>query len=186
MIIIPEIKIAELIETCLKVIEVDFESHLVENDSLLYKIFGSENQRGKYNFYIQAKEIFLRKNNNPRKIEVRMLFDAQRATLPTIHITMPQESNGADGIGADEGYQENIVNTDKKTFTKTYTRMFDVQYNCIITSDNTYEVLCIYHLLKSLMISIFDHIELSGIRNPKLSTSVLSTAFCAKFLAETP
>jgi hypothetical protein len=47
--------------------------------------------------------------------------------------------------------------------------MFDVAYNIVITSDNSLEVICIYTLLKSTLIGIFDHIELSGIRNPKLS-----------------
>lgn len=167
-IIIPEIKIIEIIETALKVVEVDFTSKLDENETILYQIYGN-NQRGKYNFYEQAKDIFLRGNEHPRKIETRMMFDAQRAHLPTIHISMPSESHGSDGIGIDEGYQEYHINNVNKTFNKTYTRMFDAQYNAIITSDNSFEVLCIYHLLKSLLIGIFDTIEFTGIRNPKLS-----------------
>jgi len=167
-ILIPEIKVLEIIETALKVVEVDYKSHLIEAETILYQLFGS-NQYGKYNFLEQSKDIFLRDNDHPRKIETRLMFDAKRAALPTIHISMPQESTGADGIGVDEGYQEDIVSTDSKTFHKTYTRMFDVQYNCIITSDNSLEVLCIYHLLKSVLIGIFDSIEFNGIRNPKLS-----------------
>jgi len=168
MIIIPEILVAEVVETVLKVIEVDFSKHVEEKDTLLYYILGS-NEYKKYNFFEQAKDIFLREYDHPRKIAVRMLFDAQRASLPTIHITMPQESNDSDGIGVDEGYSENTFNTDGTTFHKTYTRAFGVQYNIIITSDNSLEVLLIYHLLKAMLISIFDHMELSGIRNPKLS-----------------
>jgi hypothetical protein len=165
---IPEIIIANLVETVLKVIETDFNDHVEEKDTLLYYILG-DNQYKKFYFFEQAKDIFLREYNHPRKIEVRMLFDAQRASLPTIHITMPQENNDSDGIGVDEGYEDNILNTDKTTFHKTYTRAFGVQYNIIITSDNSLEVLLIYHLLKAMLISIFDHMELSGIRNPKLS-----------------
>lgn len=168
MIMIPEIVIANLVETVLKVIECDFNDHVEEKDTLLYYILG-DNQYKKFNFFEQAKDIFLRDNDHPRKIEVRMLFDAQRASLPTIHITMPQESNDADGIGVDEGYEDNVLNTNKTTFHKTYTRAFGVQYNIIITSDNSSEVLLIYHLLKAMLISIIDHVELSGIRNPKLS-----------------
>jgi len=56
--LIPEIKIIEIIETALKVIEIDFNENVVdEKESLLYKIFG-ENQRGKYNFFEQAKDVF--------------------------------------------------------------------------------------------------------------------------------
>ena len=167
-ILIPEIKILEIIETALKVVEVDFNGTVDETQTILYRVFGG-NQIGKFNFYEQAKEVFLRGNEHPRKIQTRMMFDAQRASLPTIHISMPSESHGSDGIGVDEGYEENFVDSQKGTVNKTYTRMFDAQYNCIITSDNSLEVLCVYHMVKAVLIGIFDNIEFQGIRNPKLS-----------------
>jgi hypothetical protein len=167
-IIIPEITLFKILETIIKFIEIDFNNTTDENKTMLFKIFG-DNQVGKFNFYEQAKDIFLRDNAHPRQIAVRMMFDAQRANLPTIHISLPSESPGADGIGVDEGYQENDVDTENRTVNKTYTRMFDTQYNCIISSDNSTEVLLIYHLLKSMLIGIFDTMEFSGLRNPKLS-----------------
>lgn len=166
MILIPEIKILEIIETAIKTVQIDFQENTDEKQSMLYFILG-ENTQGKYNFFEQAKDIFFRDNGHPRQIETRMMFDAQRAHLPTIHITMPSENAANDGIGVDEGYQESEINNGK--ITKTYTRGFETQYNAIITSDNSLEVLCIYHVLKSLLIGIFDTIEFNGIRNMKLS-----------------
>lgn len=171
MIVIPEIKILEIIEVALKTAELDFRAQTDETKSLLYRIFGT-NQVGKFNFFEEAKDLFLRGDDHPRKIETRMMFDAQRASLPTIHISMPSDSPGADGIGVDQGYQEDIVDEsdpDNKYVIPVYTRMFDAQYNAIITSDNTLEVLLTYHLLRSMLIAIFDQIEFAGIRNPKLS-----------------
>lgn len=168
MILIPEVKILEIFETVLKAVEVDFHQEVDESNTLLYKIFGT-NQINKFNFYEQAKDIFLRQNDHPRKIGVRMMFDSSRAHLPTVHITMPSETPSADGIGVDEGYQDDIVDFNRLELYRTYTRAFDSTYNCIITSDNATEVLCIYHLVKSMLISIFDTIEFSGIRNIKLS-----------------
>lgn len=168
MVIIPEIKVNEILRTILKIVEVDFHESLDEKDSILYKIFG-DNRVEKFGFFSQAKDIFLRDESHPRKIETRLLFDAQRASLPTIHTTMPSESPGADGIGIDEGYNENIVDKDSKQLTKVYNRSFETRYHLMITSDNSLEVILIYHLMKNMLISIFDHIEFEGIRNMKLS-----------------
>lgn len=168
MITIPEIKIVEVIEVALKTVEYDFNNEADEEKTLLYRIFG-ENQMGKFNFFKEAKDLFLRGNEHPRKIETRMMFDAQRAALPTIHISMPSDSPGADGIGVDQGYQENIVDQVQQEVIPVYTRMFDATYHAIITSDNSLEVLLIYHLLRSVLIGIFDQIEFNGIMNPKLS-----------------
>lgn len=168
MITIPEIKIVEIIEVALKTVEYDFNNEVDEQKTLLYRIFG-ENQHGKFNFFNEAKDLFLRGNEHPRKIETRMMFDAQRAHLPTIHISMPADSPGADGIGVDQGYQEDIVDQVKQEIIPVYNRMFDATYHAIITSDNSLEVLLVYHLLRSMMIGIFDQIEFQGIRNPKLS-----------------
>lgn len=170
MIIIPETKILELIEIALLVVEEDYKKTTDKTKTFLYRIFGN-NQIGKYNFLKESVDIFTRTNEHPRKIETRMMFDAKRASLPTIHITMPQENNAneGNGIGVDEGYQESIEDLENKTINKTYTRAFDVQYNAVITSDNSLEVLCIYHLLKSALIGMFNHIEFQGIRNVKLS-----------------
>lgn len=168
MVIIPEIKVNEILKTILKVVEIDFHEHLDEKDSILYKIFG-DNRVEKFGFFSQAKDIFLRDESHPRKIETRLLFDAQRASLPTIHTTMPSESPGADGIGLDEGYSQNDIDKNSNHLTKIYSRAFETKYNLMITSDNSLEVILIYHLLKSMFISIFDHIEFSGIRNMKFS-----------------
>lgn len=170
MILIPETKILEIIETVLLIVEQNYLETTDKTKTFLYQIFGT-NQIGKYNFLEQSIDLFTRGNDSPRKIETRMMFDAKRASLPTIHISMPQESNAAEGngIGVDENYQEDIADLENRTITKTYTRMFDAQYHAIITSDNSLEVLCIYHLLKSALIGMFDNIELQGIRNPKIS-----------------
>lgn len=168
MILIPEIKVNEILRTILKIVQIDFQESLDEKESILYKIFG-DNRIEKFTFFDQAKDIFLRDNSHPRKIETRLLFDAQRASLPTIHTTMPSESPGPDGIGVDEGYEKQIVNNKTKYVQKTYTRSFETKYHLMITSDNSLEVILIYHFLKNMLISVFDHIEFSGIRNLKIS-----------------
>ena len=42
--------------------------------------------------YKQAKEIFLRKEDNPKYLEVYPIFDPRRKNLPTIFVTIPQDN----------------------------------------------------------------------------------------------
>lgn len=169
MLHIPEIEIFKIINSLLIVIEQDFNANLAdETKSILYKLFyGQKIER--FDFYTEIKNIILRENNHPRKLETRMMFDAQRAHLPTIHISMPSEQKGEDGIGVDEGYSENEIDELNGKYIPIYTRAYQTTYNCIITSDNSLEVLVIYHLVKAMLISIIDSIELNGIRNIVLS-----------------
>lgn len=168
MLVIPEIKIIEIIDVILAVVADDYNSTTDKNRTLLYQLFG-DTQIGKYNFYKEAVDIFTRGTEHQRRIQTRMMFDAQRAHLPTIHITMPSEQPNGDGIGFDQGYIEDTIDNENRTVTPMFTRMFDTNYHAVITSDNALEVICIYHVIKGLLISTFSNIEFNGIRNPKFS-----------------
>jgi len=167
--LIPELILYNTIDNVLNLIRDDFQNKSNEKDTILYKIFNGTRE-GVFDFYKQSKVIFLQKNDSPRKLEVCMFFNSERAAVPTIHINLPQESSGEDGIGIDEGFASPHYSFEGNTkYTPTYTRRFDSMYHAIVTSDNTMEVILIYHFLRYIMISIFDHISLSGLENPKLS-----------------
>ena len=166
--VIPEIQISQLISTCLSVVKKDYENSTDKEKSLLYIIM-SGNSFGKYDFYKEAVDVIMRGKDHPREVQTRLLFDAQRAGLPTIHITMPSEQTGGNGIGFDQGYVPLTIDKENGLITHYYNRMFNVQYHIVITSDNVFEVLMLYHLIKSVFISIVDELEFSGIRNPSIS-----------------
>jgi len=163
--IIPEVELLKLIEALLKYVELDFNNATDEQNTFLYRVF-KDNNIGRYNFFEQAKDIFLRDKGHPRKIETRIMFDAQRAQLPTIHISLPGESTENNGIGMDEGYQEHFY--DENTRTISYTRGFNAQYSCIVTSDNALEVLTVYYVLKNILIAATDNAEFRGLRNVQI------------------
>ncbi len=96
-----------------------------------------------------------------------MFFDTERAALPTIHITLPNEQTGQSGIGVDEGFVDELHEGGKSV--PILTRRFDTQYSIIVTSDNSFEVIMIYYTLRSLLISTFVQLEFEGLSNPKLS-----------------
>jgi len=168
MIIIPEIVLFNLITGLVTHISKDFEANLAdETKSLLYNLLHG-NKFGKFDYYDQGKELFLRRTDHPRKVAVRQFFDVSRADLPTIHITLPGESAAFDGIGVDEGFKSPLWDDDNLRFTPVYNRNFEAQYSIIFTSENTLEVLLMYNTMRSLLISIFDSVQLVGLQNPKL------------------
>jgi hypothetical protein len=176
----PEVQIYNLISGILEFIKVDYNTNLsTPTKSMLYKLFGGV-KIGKFDYFVESKNLFLRGNDYARKIELRHMFDISRAGLPTIHLSLPSESPQFDGIGVDQGYADTQFDEDAtdpdhiiQSFTPVYTRAFQTQHNIIISSDNPDEVLLIYNLLKAMMVSVFDSIELAGLRNPKLGAQDL-------------
>lgn len=173
-IFIPEIELHNTLKAILTLIREDYENRSNKEHTLLYKILGS-NRLQRYNLYEQGKKVFLAKEDDPRFLDVQMFFNMKRASIPTIHITLPSEQAGQDGLGIDEGYADpaydeipSLGDPDVLQTSPNYTRRFDTTYNIIITSDNTNEVILIYHLLRAILIPVFDHLNQVGIENCKI------------------
>ena len=165
---IPEITLKKIIDYLLNAVVVDFKSKSNQQETFLYKLFNGSKIEG-YDYFVQAKSLLVKKNDDPRKLQTRIFYDRTRAGFPTIHITLPNENPYGDGIGYDRNYQDPTFNDTDGTFTSSNTRTFNTRYNVICTSDNTFEVLIIYYLLKALITSKIDIFELNGIRNIKTS-----------------
>jgi hypothetical protein len=135
----------------------------------------------RYDLQTQAIEVFIDNNpENPRFLEVNLMFNMEREGLPTIHLTLPSEQTqtGGNGIGVDQGYQDVIVEDTEYDengnmifqgkITEVYTRRFQSTYNIVITSDNSNEVILIYHTLRALLISLIPSMSLAGLENVAL------------------
>lgn len=169
MINIPEIIILDTIKKLLKTIRLDYNNNIADTTkSLLYRLLnGNEVQR--YKLFTQAEAVFITTDDNPRHLDVNLFFNAKRAGIPTIHITLPSESERNNAIGLSEGFRETIYDETDGAFIRTFNRRYGAKYNIIITSDNSNEVVLLYHFLRSVLISLNPHFNLSGLQNPKLS-----------------
>jgi len=164
---IPEIHIYSILKNILQLIKKDFKDNTDEKNTVLYKIFGDQ-RIGDFIYFEQAKDLFLRDLDHPRKINVSLFFNREKSTLPTIHLNLPSETPGpTDSLGMGIGNQDNIVNKVEGTVTEVYERSFDSTYNLIITSSNPFETLLLYHTFKALLISVYDSLEFQGLRMPK-------------------
>lgn len=168
---IPEVVIYHTLEAILKFLRDDIKVNDeagTPKESVMYHLLG-ETDEGKsltmnaYNFYEQAKAML----TNKTYLKVNYGYNAETAKNLALHIIMPSESYAGSGIGEDEGYQTDLSDNLPDRFTQN----FEANYQIMITSDNSTEVMVIYHLLKSMFIAVVPHWELMGIRIPKFSGS---------------
>jgi len=162
-VLMPEIILKKLIDGILIYIKQDYNKYTDKSKSILYNYFNGQ-VYGKFDYYQQAVDLFINRGvEHQRKLETRIFFDSDRAGIPTIHITLPNENPAKDGLGMGEGYADPVIIDGKQH--EQYTRTFDTMFHVVITSDNTFEVLLIYHLLRGMLVSVFDSLELSGFMN---------------------
>ena len=176
---IPEHEIYKLLNLFLDVTRDDFNANSGVN-SFLYHIFGDNDtdipERLKistYDFFEQSKTVILRKDH-PRSLKFSLGYNMEKANVPTIHITLPSESPKNAGIGANEGYEDEIVDKANRKYKAVFTSDYSVTYNLLITSDNMNEVLLIYNWLKCVMLSMHEQVEFRGFQNATFSGSDLS------------
>lgn len=172
-IIIPEYIIHSSLELAIKYLREDFTSSLNPTDSFLYKLVGGVKFQ-KYNYFEQAQSIFITELGNPRHITLDLMYNATSDQMPSIYISTPADSTDKNGIGMDEGYQPSELSQDGQVMQSVFTRRFSGVYDIVITSDNSNEIVLMYHILKSLLISLYFHFNASGLQNVIISGNDLT------------
>lgn len=162
--LMPEIRIYETLNYIFKKVREDYNNCSNERDSILFEMFaidenGNEVAWESFNYFAQCKELFVGKN----PIQINLGYNLQVSDIACVHIILPSENAKPLGIGADEGYAGYRENEEGSSIKEIYTQTFDANYNLIITSKNTMEVILIYNLLKASLLSLKNHIELSGL-----------------------
>lgn len=156
MILIPEVVLKKILDYILKNID----------ENYLEKLFG-ELHLGDYDYSENAKKLFDRRGDNTRKVESNLFFNRNRAALPTVHITLPSEVVGGDlGLGFDPGEETEQCSGN---ISKTSTRAYSSKYLLVFTSNNTFEVLIMYNVIRAFLQGNVFLLEENGLRNPKFS-----------------
>lgn len=167
-IIIPEVQLCNVLVTVVSHVKADYEKNQTDStpeQSLLYRYFHGTVDHKK-NYYDEAVDLFTRGVDHPRRIDVRMAFDAKRAPIPTVHITMPSDQSGDNSLGVGETSDTEIV---EDQIVVNYERRFNTEYQIVCTSDQHSETLLMYHLIRAALISTFDAFSMAGIENIRLS-----------------
>ena len=167
-IIMPEVIIYNALESIISCVRKDLSEKEKDADTMLYRLLG-ENIDGKpmkmnrWNFFKQAKYIFKDEQN----LSVNFGYNFEVAKIISLHIILPSEEAAESAIGQDEGYGDEI--DDNGNLNRFFTQNFRSNYQIMITSNNSSEVLTVYHILKSMLLMIFPHLELMGLRLNKIS-----------------
>ncbi len=168
----PEVTIKVVLDSILNLIRNDYINSAIKTESFLGKLHGGLIV-GNFNFLDNAVKIFNWTKDDPKKIDTRLMYDKERANIPTIHVIIPSETPHADGIGMDEGYQEVTENEDGTSLTEYLARGYNQKYELYITAANEFEVVLILNTLKAALISNIPSLRANGFSNAKIYASDL-------------
>jgi hypothetical protein len=169
MLIIPEFVLLDAVKKGLAFVRADYELNKThEEKSYLYKVLGGTSIE-RYDYFTQGKNIFLCGADDPRLLTVDLMYNIEMKHFPSVYIALAAEQHGQNGLGVDEGFKEYEFEdeTDEAlgTSTPVFTRRQNTSYNLMIMSDNSSEVILIYHFLKALLISLHPHLNIKGLEN---------------------
>ncbi len=164
-ILMPEVIIYNTLESIVNLLRKDLETTR-EEETILYRLLsededGNELKMNSYNFFRQAKKIV----QNPGNLNVNFGYNQEVARIISLHIILPTEQGEA-VIGMDEGYIQDENEVGVQNY---FTSSFKSTYQIMITSDNSSEVNLVYNIFKSVLIMLYEHLEIKGLRIPSLS-----------------
>lgn len=171
-ILLPEVVIYNTLESIVKMLRNDLLYNR-DDGTILYRLLGVDDEGNPlkmnlYNFFEQAKKIILTTEN----LNVNFGYNQETAKQVSLHIILPSEQ-GKSSIGGDEGYLDeeefNPTTKDKESVRGQFTSVFDCTYQIMITGYNQSEVNLVYNILKSMLLMLYEHLELMGLRNPTIS-----------------
>jgi len=157
------IRVKKLIDALIAFVKEDYETKLaggIPEESFLLRCFDEEDVIDGISYSTLAVEIFTRDNLERRKLETRLMFDRDRAELPTIHVREPAKNKGQqDGVGyIDDDLYENADGG----FNPARRRSFTSQYELMITSLNRHDVIIIEEVILALLIGAQDTLALAN------------------------
>jgi hypothetical protein len=169
-IILPDIIIESTIQSCLDYIVADWNANATKSDTYLYKVWNGV-IHGKYNYYEQAQELFLRTDADPNKLRVYSFYPQDKIKPPMMVINVPSENLGGDNkLGFGEGdFSDTFIDEDALTYQNQLSRSFDWTYSISTFASGRNESNLIYNTIKALLIACKDHLDIAGLKNIKFS-----------------
>lgn len=166
---IPEQKVRQVVDYVLDFLREDYETATDKEESYLFLLFGQYKDDSSYDYWTNAVALFTRGTDEPRHIETHFFLNRTRFSLPTVHITISSDNTGPDGLGFDQGWQESEFDSSTSlNFRQISSREFNTRFQIVLTSDNTFEVLMMYHAIQACLVGNNHLLFLNGLQNPSL------------------
>lgn len=149
------VKLKKVVDSLLEYVKRDWDSANAggdEQNSFLYKVLEGASDDG-FDFYSEAKSLFLRTDNSPRKINTRIIFSKDIAQTPTITIREPARLPGSfNSIGRDTGSSFGVA-TDPTRYENEYRYAKRGEFEIMITASNQLQVIIISDVIYSLLLA---------------------------------
>lgn len=146
-------EIKQIIEDLIDYIAVDYNSSTEEKSWLYILLHGEENSSN--DLYEMARDIFLRTNKNPKKIQIRLEVPKDPTSLPCIVIREPSRIGG-EGNPVGRIQQETTTGSTQRRY------LLDSRssrYEIMCVSANTTEALIISEVIYSLLIGSYNYLS---------------------------
>jgi len=162
---VPEFLIFDTLKGILEYIRKDYKVQTNKENSFLLQIIKDLGLQ-RYKYDKQAVAIFTKEVDDPRLLEVEMMLNMKKMGPPTIHITVPADSNAQNAIGGSQNSFHDVEYYEgSKEYRNTFSRRLRTTLSLVITSDNSNEVVLVYHIVRALLIALQDHLALIGLEN---------------------
>lgn len=170
MIVVPEYILLKAIKDGLEFIKTDFDYQNINNtpeNSYLYRItknLGIE----RYQYYNQAQSVLFKEEDDPRTLTVDLMYNMNYDKFPSIYISLPGEQSSENSLSVEQGtipYFNNQKDGSIDGYNNIFSRRKKSTYSIFIMSDNTNEVVMLYHIIDSLLISMMVQLTMIGLYN---------------------
>lgn len=155
---LPEVEIYKYLNTFLSTIKTSIDADY--NNNIIDKVFYGVTAVGRFNPKKEAKELF----KKSEALNIRFGFNISTNELPAVHILLPDERLEIETIGFDGEYE----NDGEGIKTQSNSVIYQSEYNLLIIDKNADMAIFIYHVLKYMFLSYFEHLELDGFQTLKV------------------
>lgn len=146
------IKTKNLIVDLLAYIKADYDTNPIDLQTWLYDLLGDQVD-GTYNFYEQAKDVFLRGDSSPKNITVRLEMPKDITNLPCIVVREPARTKGlGNTIGRICGDIVEVDSADQRQVVLDHKR-YSFEIMCV--SANVLESVMISEVVYSLLMAYY-------------------------------
>ncbi|MBS0031602.1 hypothetical protein ACTJJ0_30860 [Chitinophaga sp. 22321] len=161
--IIPEVVILDSLTKGLAYIRDNFHAN-AEADTYLFKLLNGM-QIGSYNFYEQAKLLFVNNEDNPRRLALDFEFKFGEIKAPSIVVpaTTEMPTAGGEWLSMGQGFLYPQDFGMQGPLPTIYTRRKKAMVTLGILTDDGNELLMLYHLLSGVLLSMQLHLSLKGL-----------------------
>lgn len=165
--ILPELALFDLIDKLTTYLITDLNVSSQDSKTILYSILGDNKFRENL-YFNKAKDLFLRSEEDPRKLRLQLYYTYEKEEIPTISITAPvdQPALDVDTIGGGENEYLDIITGKTQPY---FSRNFKSTINIVITSKNVEEQVLLYNVYRALLVGFLPILNLRGFQNPSIS-----------------